>query len=157
MLERVNALLPGRGRLYRKKTNVLAKPAEEGERVETVTSDGRETTNTAKAGEFLVRNQTKAQETYLMKSEQFHKKYEYLGKGEEGYAEYRALGEVKALELTPDTLQAMKLEAPLYFIADWGEEMVAKEGDYLVVPVDGQEVYRIARQEFGETYEPKPE
>lgn len=149
--------MPKHGRLYRKKTNVLAKPAEGGEQVETVTSDGKETTNTAEKGEFLVRNQTHARETYIMEPEQFHKKYEYLGEGKEGYAEYRALGEVKALELTPDTLQALDLEAPFYFTADWGEKMVAKEGDYLAVPTDSQEVYRIARQEFGETYEPKPE
>lgn len=157
LLERVSAILTEYGRLFRKKTNVLAKLAEGGERVETVTSDGKETTNTAEAGEFLVRNQTKARETYIMQPEQFHKKYEYLGEGEEGYDEYRALGEIKALELTPGTLQALELEAPFYFMADWGEKMVAKEGDYLAVPTDSQEVYRIARQEFGETYEPKPE
>ena len=157
LLERVKPLMPKYGRLFRKKTNVLAKTATGDERIETITGDGKETANTAKAGEFLVRNQTKAGELYVVKPEHFHKKYKYLGEREDGYAEYKAVGEVNAMALKAETLRALDIEAPFHFVASWGEEMVAKPDDFLVIPTGGQEVYRIARQEFWETYEPKPE
>lgn len=157
LLQKVSPLINAYARPYCKKTNVLAKLAKEGELVETITKDGKETANTAEPGAFLVRNQTQAGETYIMKPAVFHNKYKYLGEREDGYAEYKAVGEIEALELTDEVLQALNIEAPFYFVADWGEEMVAKQGDYLAIPSGGREVYRIARQEFHETYAPKAE
>ncbi len=40
------------------------------------------------------------------------------------------------------------------FRAAWGGLMEVRPRDYLASPLDGSEVYRIARREFRETYRP---
>jgi len=152
VLQRVRPLLSSNGQRFRKKTNVLAKRAEGGETIETVTSDGRETTHQAKPGDYLMRNATQAQEMYVVKADYFEERYQFLREAEEGFALYRASGEIDALELSDANLNALGLEAPFQFEAPWGETMVAKTGDYLAVPKGEEEVYRIARREFQETY-----
>ena len=43
-----------------------------------------------------------------------------------------------------------------YITAPWGSEQLAKEGDKFVAPLpDTNEIYRIARKEFDETYRRK--
>ena len=43
-----------------------------------------------------------------------------------------------------------------YIVAPWGSEQLAREGDKFVAPLPGlDEVYRIARKEFEETYQLK--
>ena len=140
---------------YQKKTNVLARKAQEGEYIETITSDGKETINRAHKGDFLVKNKTEAGEMYILAPEEFHDKYVLLGEAAEDFSEYQAIGEVLALELTSELLKELHLTSPFYFMAKWGEKMVAKEGDFLAMPLDKSEVYRIARKEFFETYERK--
>lgn len=154
LLRLVSPLLSSNGQRFRKKTDVLAKRAEGGETIETITSDGKETTHRAEPGEYLVRNATQAQEMYIVKADYFEQRYQYLREDKKGFALYRASGEINALELTQTNLKALGLEAPFQFMAPWGESMVAKTGDYLAVPKGEEEVYRIARREFHETYAP---
>lgn len=61
---------------------------------------------------------------------------------------YQAKGEIYALEVTEENLVQS-------FVAIWGQEMVCKVGDFYACPTDGEEVYRIARKEFFETYAEK--
>jgi hypothetical protein len=153
LLQRVVLLMEAHGARYRKKTFVEAKPAQGGEQIKTVTSDGEETVNRAAPGDFIVRNRTQAQERYVVTEEVFRKKYRKIEPLQEGYALYRAVGYVYALELTAPILEALQVESPFHFVAAWGAAIVAKEGDFLVMPDNKAEVYRIARREFGETYE----
>jgi hypothetical protein len=141
------------GRLYRKYKKIYARQTLKNEKIETVTSDGLETSNTAKEGDFVVKNQTDAQEMYIIGSEKFNEKYQFLGESEDGFSEYEPRGKVLGIELTTDLLNELGLDAEFEFMAPWGEKMVAKKGDYIVTPPDYSEVYRIARKEFFETYE----
>lgn len=141
------------GKTYKKFRRVYARRAQEGEKIVTVTDDGVETVNTAKKGDFVVKNQTDAEEMYVMSDEKFNDRYRVLTEIEDGFAEYQPIGKIVAVELTPQVLSELNLAAEFEFMAPWGEKMVAKQGDYLVCPSDFNEIYRIARKEFFETYE----
>ena len=140
------------GKLYRKYKRIYARQTVKNEKIQTVTTDGLETSNTAKEGDFVVKNQTDAQEMYIMGSKKFNERYRLLGEAEDGFSEYEPLGKVIGVELTPNLLTEMGLDTEFEFMAPWGEKMIAKKGDYLVTPPDYSEVYRIARKEFFETY-----
>lgn len=147
-------LLEREGKMFQKVRPVWARPAQKGERIETHTADGLETVNTAQEGDVVVRNTTQAGEMYLMSSDKFAARYEAI-EGEnvpEGFSAYQPIGRITAIELTPELLATLGLPAAFTFTASWGSEMSAKQGDYLACPEDGSSVYRIARQEFFETY-----
>ena len=77
--------------------------------------------------------------------------HEELG---DGFSEYVAKGKIVAVEMSSALLERLGLKQEFQFMAPWDEEMVVKENDFLVSPQDFSEVYRIARKEFFETYEP---
>jgi len=142
-------LIKSEGKRYAKFKNVLARPAKKGEKIETVTSDGKETENVANEGDIVVQNLTGAKEQYIIKSETFQKRYESLGEKEGEWELYKPTGEAFAIIFNPEELG---VEEPFYFEASWGETMPAKKGDFIATTLDFNEVYRIARQEFMETY-----
>lgn len=150
-------LLKSKGKTYRKFKKVLARKAKESERVATVTNDGLETTNRAKTGDYIVKNQTDAGEEYVMSPSTFKDRYKYKKRSKSGYCEYEPKGRIIALEVNKSFLKKFKLGSEFYFEAAWGEKMVTKENDFLVCPLGGDEVYRIARKEFIETYEREKE
>ncbi|MBV6439068.1 MAG: hypothetical protein EPGJADBJ_00699 [Saprospiraceae bacterium] len=153
ILQKLRPLLESEGAIYHKKRNILAKRAKGGERVETVTGDGVETINEAGSGDYIVQNQTEAGEQYVVPENEFLKKYAPVGKPtRQGFAEYRSTGKIVALELTAEKLKALGLPREFKFKTDWGEDMVAKAGDFMGGPADFSEVYRLARKEFFETY-----
>ena len=144
----------GSGR-FRKCRNILAKRAQAGEKIATITADGLETVNTAQAGDYIIRNTTEAGEQYLLGAEKFEKKYSPFAQPDEnGWQMYEPNSVIFAIELSPELLQRLQWPTEFYFVARWGEEMVAKAGDFLALPEDASEVYRIARKEFFETYKP---
>jgi hypothetical protein len=145
-------MLRTQGVFFKKKKTVLARRATPGEQVATVTADGLETTNQAQEGDYLLQNQTLAREQYLLSEKKFEKKYEQVATHDDGWNEYQTTDHICAVEVTDDFLQALDLPAEWHFEAAWGEPMVAKKGDFLASPADLSEVYRIARQEFFETY-----
>lgn len=135
---------------YRKCTSIVARPGVVGEVINTNTSDGFETTNTVKDGDFVVTNNTKAQENYILTTKQINTRYfppedisdESLANL--GYKLYKAKGQCFAVEATEEFM----------LIAAWGETQPVKVGDFLASPDETySEVYRIARKEFFETYE----
>jgi hypothetical protein len=155
--EMLAALLPmlnSAGRRYRKCRNILAKHAQGGEKIATVTADGLETTNTAQKGDYIIQNTTDAGEQYILAAEKFEKKYSPISApNDDGWQTYRPNSVITALELTAETLLQLQWPPEFHFTARWGEAMIAKTGDFLALPADHSEVYRIARKEFFETYE----
>lgn len=137
---------------YEKYKEIYARKAVAGEEIETVTSDGLETKNTAQAGDYIVRNTTQAGEMYIVKKEKFEKRYRYIDKPDGKWEIYKAIGVIKAVEVDEKLIKNIGTKDEFFFIAPWGEKMVVKKGDYLVSPLDYSEVYRIAKKEFFETY-----
>jgi hypothetical protein len=146
--------LRAKGQTYRKIKRVLARPALDGEPIATITSDGLETTNTAKQGDVIVQNTTEAGECYILPHHKFETRYHFLEEQPDGWSLYEATGTITAVELTAELLQTLQLPDVFQFTARWGESMKAEKGDYLATPPDYSEVYRIARKEFFETYLP---
>ncbi len=154
------------GRVYTKFGDVLARAARAGEEVITRTPDGRvETRNTAKEGDFVLRNPTG--EEYILAGNKLNARYrtvEGAPTNIEGqpYQTYRPTGQTRAVEITPATAEAMGLtfdaNGVARFTASWGESMIVTLGDYLCMPLDAagnvmNEVYRIERAAFAATYQ----
>lgn len=108
--------------------------------IETYTSDGLETKNVAKPGNYVLSGPSG--ELYVLKQEKLNKMY--TGKP----------GGIIIPEQTPRQVAIYNLPTPMKFIASWGEEMIIKPGDYLVKEPDGSGYYRIAKKEFEQTYNP---
>ncbi len=154
MLEKCLPILKTEGAVFQKNKNVYARRSQAGEVVHTHTADGLETINRADEGDFIVRNQTAAAEEYIVPAHKFLKNYTHIGQAEANWEEYAANGRIVALELTPGRMQTLGFPDAFEFLAPWGSPMAAKAGDFLCCPPDFSEVYRIARQEFFETYKP---
>jgi len=145
-------LLKTRGKIYQKIKKVFARKAKDVERITTTTSDGKETTNRAKPGDYIVKNQTDAGEEYILPPSKFRSRYVYKKRSKAGFSEYEPTGRIYAVEVNKRLLKKFGVKNRFYFQADWGSKMVAKEKDFLACPIGGEEVYRIARKEFFETY-----
>lgn len=140
------------GKTYEKFKEIEAMEAKGGEVIETITSDGLETRNTAKKGDYIVRNTTGAREMYILKRDKFNKRYEYKDKTDGEWKMYRSVGRIKGVRVGDELIRDLEVEDEFDFMAPWGERMIVKRGDYLVSPLDYSEVYRIAEKEFFETY-----
>lgn len=136
--------IESQGKIYHKTSLVYARKAKSGEFIETWTADGLETTNYAKEGDFVLKNlNTQSQEEYIVTEEMCIQRYDMLYQTEDGYI-LKPKGKVKAT-----VYQGSDME----FVASWGRNMVLKTGDMIVSPCPKfDEVYRIARKEFDETY-----
>ena len=145
-------ILKQRGKTFRKFRKVIVRKAKEGEVIYTITNDGIETQNTANKGDFIVRNQTGAEEEYILKPAIFRKKYKKLAALGKGFTEYQALGRIIGIEMDESMLAKIRRKKYFRFIAPWGAPMIIRLHDFLVCPEDGSEIYRIARKEFIETY-----
>lgn len=133
------------GQEYLKCCLVYAYPAALNEYIETWTIDGLETTNYAKLGDFVVQNlNTQAQEKYIVPKDVFFKRYSFFYFYSDG-AIYKSEGKVLACKYLGEDTK---------FVAKWGRLMSLKCGDHICAPSPYyDEVYRIAAQEFYETYE----
>ncbi|UZD23593.1 PGDYG domain-containing protein [Algoriphagus halophytocola] len=140
------------GRNYQKKSLIKAKKAQPGLQVVTKTSDGIETKNTAEKGDWLVENQTSSNEQYLVKAETFAKKYRLLQSLEQGWGCYEPIGRIIGLEAKMEYFEAFPKAGEVRFEAPWKDSMIIREGDFLVVPPEKDEIYRVAKKEFLETY-----
>ncbi|WP_192350034.1 hypothetical protein [Algoriphagus sp. Y33] len=152
MLAHFLPILEKIGKRYKKKSMVRAKKAQSGQVVITKTSDGSETKNTAESGDWLVENQTSSNEHYLVKAETFKKKYSLVQSLEKGWGCYQPKGETSGMVVSESHLEALGNPNALEFQAPWKDTMIVKPGDMLVVPSEKDEIYRIAKKEFGETY-----
>jgi len=146
-------ILKKEGETYHKYRVIRARKAEKGEHVTTVTSDGKETENVAESGDYLVENQTSAHERYLVSSEKFADRYKKQRDVDNGWAIYKPMGKVCAVELSDELLTRLELQDEFEIEAPWGAAEVVRKDDFVVSTPDFSEVYRIARREFLETYE----
>lgn len=148
-------LLKKEGQIFQKSKNIYARPAKMGEVIQTITSDGLETENTVtEEGSFIVQNQTKAKEKYIVLGPIFRSKYELLAPAENTFSKYKSIGQIKGIKLTRKLWAKLAFPAKqTHFEAPWGQKMVLKLYDYIVSPLDYSEVYRIARKEFWDTYQ----
>ena len=152
MKQMILPLLKTRGKIYQKVKKVFARKAKSVERITTTTSDGKETTNRAKPGDYIVKNQTDAKEEYVLTPQKFRTRYRFKKRSKSGFSEYEPTGRIYAIEVNKRLLNKFGVKTRFYFEAEWGSKMVVKEKDFLACPVGSEEVYRIARQEFFETY-----
>jgi hypothetical protein len=141
------------GKRYRKKSLIKAKKAVLGTVVFTKTSDGVETKNVALAGDMLVQNQTSSEEQYLVKAETFESKYEMIDSLGNGWACYKPKGIMIGYELTEEDLKTFGVSERIEFQTPWKDTMFVRKGDFLVTPADQNEIYRVARKEFLESYQ----
>lgn len=149
------ATLPEKERKWYKKVKpVWARPARPGEHIVTHSASGVETRNTAKPGDMLVENQTTAGEQYIVSRDVFDARYSPGGEWRGEFEIYIPKGVVEAICLSAENCERMKLPPRFHFIAPWGEEMLALQGDYLALSPDMGETYRIDREAFFETYAP---
>ena len=128
---------------------VAVRKAEEPEVVET-RWNGKETTNTARPGDFVVTNLTPQQQplrdqegrenTYVIVADKFAALYEPTSESSALGTIYRAKGVVSALPLP----------GGLDILAPWGECQRADDG-YLLL--NGDEVYGSSHEAFETTYE----
>jgi hypothetical protein len=128
---------------------VVARKAAESEVVKT-RSNGRETTNTARAGDFIVTNLSPQREplrdrdghpnVYVIEAARFPELYEPAGGKSAQGPIYRAKGVVSAIPL-PGGFDIM---------AHWGERQTTTSG-YLLY--NGVEVYGSSKDAFEKTYE----
>lgn len=153
LLKYIKPQMHQRGQSYKKITNIFARPAIVGEVVTTITSSGKETTKEGRPGDILVKNQTEAEEVYLISREKFKQKYDYLQPAGEGFSEYTSKGKIFALEITESMLTDFNLPDSFHYEAPWGSAAFAQKGDFWVMPMDYSEVYRIDRSEFFQTYQ----
>lgn len=152
MLAHFLPILENNGKRYKKKSMIRAKKAKPGQLVVTKTSDGDETKNLAQAGDWLVENQTSTNELYLVKSETFKKKYTLVQALEHGWGCYQPKGEILGIVVEVNHLDSFNVSSVMEFQAPWRDTMIVRPGDMLVVPAEKDEIYRIAKKEFGETY-----
>ena len=139
------ALQANKVRLYRKKTSALIRPAKAGERVETWLDGERETLNTAKAGDYVVRGLKG--EHYIIGADALVDRYgPPLGAPDaQGFRRYVAKGNAYAFRYDGK---------PFKFVAPWGEDMIVNPGDYIgTAEIGSDRFYRIEKDAFAETYE----
>jgi hypothetical protein len=146
------SVLEEHGKRYRKFQQILARPAEAGEIVVSITSSAVETWNTAREGDFVVQNLTEAMEIYIVSGSKFSKRYTLVGEEDDGWKRYRPHGDVFALEIKTEIMDLLERTSPFVIEAPWGEPQRVELNDFLVTLPDYSEIYRIARQEFFQTY-----
>jgi len=111
--------------------------------VVTVTSDGKETQNTAEPNDIIMSGPSREQ--YVVKPEKFI--------GERGLYTGKIGGTVTPEQSPRIVARVENITQDITFKAPWGEDMILKRGDYLVKDGD-QGYYRIAQKEYDETYNP---
>lgn len=111
-------------------------------KIMTVLPDGKETENIAMKGDIIMSGVSR--EKYVVKAAKFSKLYT------------GSIGSTVNPEQTPRMVARYTDSKSITFKAPWGEDMIVKQGDYIVSEADGNGYYRIAKAEFERTYERIP-
>jgi Patatin-like phospholipase len=150
-------IIVNEGLLYEKYKGVMAVASNGGELVVTTTSSGFETKNIADKGDYIVTNDTEAQERYVMKKEKFEKTYKAVADKENYYVKTERIyalpfTEYNFTDLFTSYQKADPSNSTLYIEAPWLESLTLREHDYLVCNSSKTEIYRIDQKEMEETY-----
>ena len=155
LVSRILPILESSGKEYHKKGTVEARKAVAGEEVVSITDGGEETSSFASANDVVVRNNTGAQELYIVEAEVFPKRYECLTPLTDEFQSYNAKGQSLAIQIDHEITTLLGVGASFFIKPVWESEQYAKEGDYFVSPLpDRKEIYRIGKPEFESTYQP---
>ena len=127
----------------------MVRPAKIGEKITTITASGVETVNTAKDGDFIIQNDTKEKEEYILSKEKLENRYEKTNNTKDGMDIYLSKG--KCIALTFEGAE-YGMNNKIKFIAPWKEEMVLEDGDKVVTTEKMDEIYRIDGKSFDQTY-----
>jgi hypothetical protein len=137
------------GKLYKKRLHADVRRAVPGEIIVTITKDGKETQNTAREGDWVIRPRTRQAPMYIHTPRKFADNWDPAVLSTDGpWEEHAPLDSMTARR------QSVTYDGPeVRFIADWGEEMILKPGDQIAAYVhQDTEVFRIQADEFEETY-----
>lgn len=139
----INIFKNGKPTKYVKYGQFLIRKVDKKENITTRIRGKVETTNTAKAGQYIVKGVHG--EIYVLTEDQVNKRYKYLRDYDDKSKIYEAVGEVYAVKYTGP---------PFLFKAPWGENMLCESGDYIASPKlhSYDDVYRIERTAFTKTY-----
>jgi hypothetical protein len=156
MIHRFYDYIENFGVTYSKSQKIYARPGIVGERIDTMVDSGIETSVIVQENKVVIRNQTKAQEEYVVGKEKFEFRYRI---NEDtvpdelsvlGYKCYTPVGQVKGV-VASDLFETGVDE--IYFTASWNELMKCQKEDIVAIPIGTKkEVYRIAISEFYQTY-----
>ncbi len=159
LVNRFAAVIESKGSMYQKIKGVYATVANGGELVVSKTSTGFETTNVASKGDYIITNDTKALEKYILKPDKFNDRY-VLDNG--NYYKPNNKAQVHAIPINYKTITDYNLTEleilltnqgrAVYIEGPWKASQLLCIDDYLVCPPSKSEVYRIAEVEFKETY-----
>ena len=124
---------------YQKTGLTKARPATAGEKVVTLVDGIKETTNKAKAGDWVVTGPK--DEQYIIDGTTFASRY----KKTNSLGVFTATGTCFAFEYKGRSL---------VFKAPWGEDMLVHKGDFIAsTDASGRQCYRIEREIFLQTYQ----
>jgi hypothetical protein len=144
------ALAGGRVGSAQKTKPVDARRAKPGEVIITIVGGVKETeSKPATEGDWVVRNHSSDDEEFLVKAEEFAKRYRRVDGGatQAGWNEYRPI----APEM--DYFIVSEADGNFKFIAPWGKEMIAEVGDAIVQNSQNRDdTYRVAATAFHNTY-----
>jgi len=125
------------GRLARKYARVRAWQATREEEIASEMQDGfRETTNTARPGDYIVENPDG--ERYVMSADDFQPRY-------------RPTDQESVYEPASEPVRVVELKEDVRFEAPWGEEMRIRAGGFLISN-SPDDIYGIQADEFAKTY-----
>ncbi|MEZ4910201.1 MAG: hypothetical protein R2774_05015 [Saprospiraceae bacterium] len=128
-VEEIVAWLKKDGTLYKKVTKVYARKCITREKTITITSSGIETVNIASSGDYIIKNQTTAGESYILKEKIFLERYQFNREIDDTWSEYEALGKIYARSITKFVLKQMCWPEKFLICTQWGENMVCQVGD----------------------------
>jgi len=145
--------------LYQKFAGVWARRSNGGEQIISTTSDGEETRCITSKGDYVLINDTRGKEEYVLSADKFKERYFH---SHNNYYKPTEKARVYAIKITEDNIREFRLEGlqrlldkpnePIYIEASWHESQTLRLNDYLVIPLAKNEVYRIGQKEFLETY-----
>ena len=148
MIETMNVKIEaGETKVYKKSGTFKARNGKAGEHIVTEIDGEKETEKTVKDGEIVIKGPKG--EMYVVSSKKFNERYEVDKELTDEFQDYKAKGLIRAYEYDGTSF---------YFTASWDEDMLCHNGDYLAAPVQSpdddhvEEVYRIERSVFDETY-----
>ena len=154
-------IIEKKGGLFQKTAGVHAVVAKGGEHIITVTKDGKETENISFAGDFIITNDTSSMESYIIPAFKFNDRYVPHPDITDFYVPNEK-ARIFALEVSEANIRQYNLkeieqliinpEHPVFIHTPWNEDQAVRLNDYLACPITKNEVYRIARHEFDESY-----
>ena len=128
----------------KKPITLLARKVIKKEEVTTIIDGEKETKNVAEIGDYIITG-TKG-ENYVIKEEKLLDRYEV-----ETINDKHNVYDYVNIHSKPVEIECVENKINFSFIASWGEEMIAKGGDYLVFE-NNKLSYRIEREIFFNSY-----